>query len=111
MLTDGIKKFNTEKRFIFYQKTRYLAGYIVSLIIRSLLNLNIDGGDTQSGLKGFKKIKNFEDYEFISFKFFLDLEIFYLYRKLNKKFFLSLLNMILMKIHLFKSFRLKILQY
>ena len=82
------KKSSIQKKDLsFYQKTRYLAGYIVSLIIRSLLNLNIDGGDTQSGLKGFKKIKNFEDYEFISFKFFLDLEIFYLYRKLNKKFF------------------------
>ena len=34
-----------------------MIGYLVSLIIRLLLNLNIQGGDTQSGLKGFKKIK------------------------------------------------------
>ena len=75
------------KNLSFYQKLRYFAGYLVSLIVRSILKLNVDGGDTQSGLKGFKKIKNFDKYNFISNKFFLDLEIIFLYQRLKKKFF------------------------
>ncbi len=71
----------------FYQKSRYLIGYIISLVVRLALNINIFGGDTQSGLKGFKKIKNFKKLKFISSKFFLDLEIMYYYKKLNKKFY------------------------
>ena len=71
----------------FYQRSRYFIGYIVSLVVRLALNMNIYGGDTQSGLKGFKKIKNFKKLKFVSSKFFLDLEIMYYYKKLNKKLF------------------------
>ena len=75
------------RKLNFYQKSRYFIGYIVSLIVRLALNMNIFGGDTQSGLKGFKKIKNFRKLKFISSKFFLDLEIMYYYKKLNKNFY------------------------
>jgi len=70
-----------------YQLSRYFLGNLVGLIFKVLLNLNIDGGDTQAGLKGFKKIKQFNKLKFVSKKFFLDLEIMYYYKKYNKKFF------------------------
>ena len=75
------------KNLNLYQISRYLIGYFVSLIIRFLLTLNIYGGDTQSGLKGFKKVKNFNKLNFISNKFFLDLEIMYYYKNMNMKFY------------------------
>ena len=75
------------RKLNFYQRSRYFIGYIVSLIVRLALNMSIFGGDTQSGLKGFKKIKNFRKLKFISSKFFLDLEIMYYYKKLNKNFY------------------------
>ena len=71
----------------FYQLSRYVLGNLVGLIVKILLNLNIDGRDTQAGLKGFKKIKQFNKLKFVSKKFFLDLEIMYYYKKYNKKFF------------------------
>ena len=58
------------KRLNFYQVSRYIIGYFVSLIVRVSLGLNIQGGDTQSGLKAFKKLKIlkikilFQDYFF-----------------------------------------------
>ena len=70
----------------FYQVSRYIIGYIISLIIRFFLGLNIQGGDTQSGLKGFKKTENIHNVQFISKLFFLDLELMHHYRSLNKKF-------------------------
>lgn len=75
------------RKLNFYQISRYFIGYVVSLVVRLALNMNIYGGDTQSGLKGFKKIKNFKKFKFVSSKFFLDLEIMYCYKKLNKKFY------------------------
>lgn len=81
------KSLIVDQQLNFYQQARKMIGYLVSLIIRLLLNLNIQGGDTQSGLKGFKKIKNFKKLNLISKKFFLDLEIMYFYKKLNKKFY------------------------
>ncbi len=77
----------TNKNLNFYQRSRYFIGYLVSLAVRFFLNMNIHGGDTQSGLKGFKKIRNFKKLKFISSKFFLDLEIMYYYNNLNKKFY------------------------
>lgn len=76
----------TNENFSFYQISRYLIGFLISLIIRFALDFNIQGGDTQSGLKGFKKIKNFQKLKCVSTKFFLDLELMYYYRRLNKKF-------------------------
>ena len=75
------------KRLNFYQISRIFIGWLVSLFVKLLLNFNLLGGDTQSGLKGFKKIKNFNKLNFVSTKFFLDLEIMYFYNKLNKKFY------------------------
>jgi len=71
----------------FYQFSRYILGNLIGLIVKIVLNLNIDGRDTQAGLKGFKKIKQFKSLKFVSQKFFLDLEIMYYYKKYNKKFF------------------------
>tara|TARA_X000000368_G_scaffold387580_1_gene348422 strand:- start:64 stop:792 length:729 start_codon:yes stop_codon:yes gene_type:complete len=75
------------KKLNFYQISRIFIGWLVSLFVKLLLNFNLLGGDTQSGLKGFKKIKNFNKLNFVSTKFFLDLEIMYFYNKLNRKFY------------------------
>lgn len=75
------------KKLNFYQISRILIGFLVSLTVNLFLKLNIFGGDTQSGLKGFKKVKNFKKIKFISTKFFLDLEIMYIYNKLNMRFY------------------------
>ena len=77
----------TNNSLNFYQICRYLIGNCISLVIKFFLNLNIHGGDTQSGLKGFKKFKNFKKLNFVSTQFFLDLEIMYYYKSLNKKFY------------------------
>ena len=74
------------ERLNLYQVSRYIIGYIISLIIRFFLGLNIEGGDTQSGLKGFKKINNIKNFKFISKLFFLDLELIHYYKSLNKSF-------------------------
>ena len=76
-----------KKSFSIYQILRFIIGYTISLIIKFSLKFNIDGCDTQAGLKGFKKIKNFERIKFISKIFFFDLELMYIYFKLNKKIF------------------------
>lgn len=75
------------KTLNFYQFTRKIIGSLLSFILQILFNLKLINGDTQSGLKGFKKIRGFNKIKFISNKFFLDLEIIFLYKKLNKKFF------------------------
>ena len=75
------------KKLNFYQISRIFIGWLVSLFVKLLLNFSLLGGDTQSGLKGFKKIKNFNKLNFVSTKFFLDLEIMYFYNKLNKRFY------------------------
>jgi len=76
-----------KKSFSIYQVIRFLIGYMISLIIKYTLKLNIDGCDTQAGLKGFKKNKNFNKINFISKIFFFDLELIYNYYKQNKKIF------------------------
>ena len=76
-----------KKSFTVYQIFRLFIGNIISLIIKFSLKLNIDGCDTQAGLKGFKKINNFKKINFISKIFFFDLELVYIYYKLKKKFF------------------------
>jgi len=58
------------KKLNFYQISRIFIGWLVSLFVKLLLNFNLLGGDTQSGLKGFKKIKNFNKLNFVSTKFF-----------------------------------------
>tara|TARA_Y100000590_G_scaffold343103_1_gene391919 strand:- start:4245 stop:4979 length:735 start_codon:yes stop_codon:yes gene_type:complete len=76
-----------KKSFSIYQVLRFLIGYTISLIIKYSLKLDIDGCDTQAGLKGFKKIKNFKNINFISKIFFYDLELIFAYYKLDKKIF------------------------
>lgn len=69
----------------FYKIFRYLVGYILSFILKIFMNLESGNIDTQAGLKGFKKINNFNKYKFISKKFFLDIELISLYKRKTKK--------------------------
>ena len=64
-----------------YQVVRYFLGAIIAFINKKILKLNIEGGDTQAGLKGFKKNRYFNKNKFISKKFFFDLELIHLYSK------------------------------
>ena len=89
----------------FYQLMRIFLGYSINNFIRIWFNINIR--DTQAGLKGFVKPKNFSRIKFISKRFFFDLElillfyfskkhygIFYAYRKTLKKFISALIKLI-----------------
>jgi|TARA_B110000977_G_scaffold197113_1_gene278894 glycosyltransferase involved in cell wall biosynthesis len=72
------------KKLNFYQYCRYIISNIVCgsinhLILKSYL------GDTQAGLKGFRKPKNFNNLNFISKKFFLDAELMILFSNANLK--------------------------
>ena len=48
-----------------------------------ILDIHVEGGDTQAGLKGFKKNKYFESAKFISKKSFFDLELVLIFSKRN----------------------------
>ena len=73
------------KNLSIYQVLRHYIGQFISKIINIMLNLNIEACDTQAGLKGFKKNKYFKINQFVSNRFFLDLEIFFIYIKYKKK--------------------------
>ena len=73
------------KKINMYQITRYLIGSIIAYINLKVLKLEILGGDSQAGLKGFKKIKGFNKLKFISKKFFFDLELILIYSKKKLK--------------------------
>ena len=64
-----------------YQITRYIIGSLIAIINLKVLKLKIKGGDSQAGLKGFKKFKNFNKVKFLSKKFFFDLELISIYSK------------------------------
>ena len=66
-----------------YQFMRNILGIAINLFIRMRFNINIK--DTQAGLKGFVKPKNFSKIKFISKRFFLDLELILLFISLKKK--------------------------
>jgi glycosyltransferase involved in cell wall biosynthesis len=68
-----------------YQLTRYCLGAIIAFINKKILKLDIEGGDTQAGLKGFKKNSHFYKNNFISKKFFFDLELIHLFSKKKLK--------------------------
>ena len=68
-----------------YVLFRFIVGYMISLLLKITIKLDTKNIDTQAGLKGFKKIKGFNNHKFISSKFFLDIELIYLYSKLSKK--------------------------
>ena len=76
-----------EEKLNIYQIFRYLIGMIISKIVYICLPVKLNTYDTQAGLKGIRIFKNFKNFEFISKKFFLDLELFYLFIKYKKKFY------------------------
>jgi len=71
------------KNLNLYQLTRYIIGGLIAVVNLKILKLKIKGGDSQAGLKGFKKFKNFNNVKFLSKKFFFDLELISLYSKKN----------------------------
>jgi len=75
----------TNKKLNTYQVVRFCLGAIIAYINKKILKLSIDGGDTQAGLKGFKKNNYFNKHKFISTKFFFDLELIHLYSKKKLK--------------------------
>ena len=66
-----------------YQFMRNILGITINLFIRMRFNINIK--DTQAGLKGFVKPKNFSKIKFISKRFFFDHELILLFISLKKK--------------------------
>ncbi len=68
----------------FYQIFRFFISKFVNILI-SFTILNKYSGDTQSGLKGFRVIKNLKNKKFISNKFFLDAEIISFFDRKNLK--------------------------
>ncbi len=73
----------TSKSLSYYQFMRYFLGRIASLLV-NLLCLDLSIGDTQAGLKIFKKPKKFNKIKFISKKFFFDAELLIIFHKLKK---------------------------
>jgi glycosyltransferase involved in cell wall biosynthesis len=69
----------------FYQLMRSLLGYLINNFVRAWFNITIR--DTQAGLKGFVKPKNFSRIKFISKRFFFDLELILLFSFSKKKIF------------------------
>ena len=67
-----------------YQIFRYLVSKFVNILISFTILSNFKG-DTQSGLKGFRVIKNLKSQKFISNKFFLDAEIISFFDQKNLK--------------------------
>ena len=76
------KSKNIGTDFNSYQIIRLYIGYIINFIIRMYFSIRIK--DTQAGLKGFIKPKNFLRIKFFSNRFFFDLELL-LYFIYNKK--------------------------
>ena len=69
----------------FYQLMRIILGYLINNFIRVWFSITIH--DTQAGLKGFIKPKNFSKIKFISKRFFFDLELILLFYFSKKKIF------------------------
>lgn len=68
-----------------YQIFRYIVGRLVCSLINIFILRNKNIGDTQSGLKGFDRINNFNKIKFISKKFFFDVELFKIVLKEKRK--------------------------
>ena len=82
LINRGHKKSkNIGKDFNFYQIIRSYIGYFINFIIRASFTIKIK--DTQAGLKGFIKPKNFLKLKFFSKRFFFDLELllYFFYKK------------------------------
>ena len=67
----------------FYQQSRRFLGIVINNFLRSWFKMSIR--DTQAGLKGFVKPKNFSRIKFISKRFFFDLELILLFISEKKK--------------------------
>ena len=74
-----------DKDLSYYQKTRFALGNFLGKLINFFLKIELDGPDTQAGLKAFKKDKIFKKFHFFSKKYFFDLELIYHYKKSQKK--------------------------
>ena len=72
------------KKLNFYQFSRLIVGKMVSLSLSLIICKNFIG-DTQAGLKSFKKPRNFNKIKFISKKFFFDAELISLFSNSQKK--------------------------
>ena len=72
------------KSLNFYQILRFIIGRMMCLFL-NILCLNLNVGDTQAGLKAFKKPKNFNKINFLSSKFFFDAELMIIFFHLKKK--------------------------
>ena len=66
-----------------YQSLREIIGGLIKFLIKIVFNLPYK--DTQAGLKGFKKVRDFSKIDFYSKKFFLDIELINFYHKKRKK--------------------------
>ena len=69
----------------FDQIIRAKIGNIISFIINLFLKINVEGADTQAGLKAFKKVEGFDKLNFYSKKYFFDLELIYHYTRKNMR--------------------------
>ena len=67
----------------FYQLSRSYFGVLINNFLRAWFKMNIR--DTQAGLKGFIKPKNFSRIKFVSKRFFFDLELILLFIFKKKK--------------------------
>ena len=76
-----------EKKLNIYQAFRYFIGKTISKIIYICLPVKLNTYDTQAGLKGIRTFKNFKNFKFLSKKFFLDLELFYVFLRHKKLFY------------------------
>ena len=86
LINRGHKKSkNIGKDFNFYQIIRSYIGYFINFIIRASFTIKIK--DTQAGLKGFIKPKNFLKLKFFSKRFFFDLELLLYFVSKKKKIF------------------------
>ena len=68
------------KHLSLYQFSRYIIGRFICYLL-NLFFFSSRVGDTQAGLKAFKKPKNFNKIKFISKKFFLDAELMILFHR------------------------------
>lgn len=73
------------KNLSYYQKTRFIVGNFIGKLINFFLKIDLEGTDTQAGLKAFKKDDDFKKINFFSKKYFFDLELVYHYRENQKK--------------------------
>jgi len=74
---------NLDTSFSYYQFFRVIIGLLFNKIIRIFLSINYR--DTQAGLKGFIKPYNFSRINFVSKRFFFDVELILFFLKKKKK--------------------------